>query len=90
MRRSPSGSASPDLVNEMRDEGLLKLFFAGAARAARTRSPSSRPRAKYAEKHRAPAEIEPLAERAERFGPLAVLRYGLGMSEFAIAGATRT
>ena len=41
-------------------------------------------REKYAEKLARLREIEPLAAGADRFGPLEVLRYGLGMSEFGV------
>ncbi len=42
-------------------------------------------RARYVEKRARLQEIQPLAAAADRFGPLAVLRYGLGFSEFGIA-----
>ena len=41
---------SPDLVNEMRDEGLLKVFFAGAVEREDAIAVLEAP-AKYAEKH---------------------------------------
>jgi PadR family transcriptional regulator AphA len=75
----------PELTNEMRDEGLLKLFFAGLLEREDAIAVLEATRKRYAEKHARLKEIEPIAETAERFGPLAVLRYGLGMSEFAIA-----
>ena len=75
----------PALTNEMRDEGLLKLFFAGLLEREDAIAVLEAVRERYAEKHARLKEIEPIAETAERFGPLAVLRYGLGMSEFAIA-----
>jgi PadR family transcriptional regulator, regulatory protein AphA len=74
----------PELVNEMRDEGLLKVFFAGLVGREDAIAVLEAARAKYAEKHAALLAIEPLAKTSERFGPLAVLGYGLGMSEFAI------
>jgi PadR family transcriptional regulator, regulatory protein AphA len=75
---------SPNLTNEMRDEGLLKVFFAGVVEREDAIAVLEAARAKYAEKHAALLAIEPLAEESEHFGPLAVLRYGLGMTEFAI------
>ena len=75
----------------MRDEGLLKLFFAGAidpkraAEVARERAAISRPKA---------AELRAIAEQVERTGApegidaepdagsLTVLRYGIEMSEW--------
>lgn len=74
----------PEMTNEMRDEGLLKLFFAGLLEREDAIAVLEATRQRYAEKQARLKEIEPIAERAERFGPLAVLRYGLGMSEFAI------
>lgn len=71
-------------THELRDEGLLKLFFAGNLR----RDDAIRIlRAKQAE-HEATVkrfreEIEPLAASAERYGPLEVLRYGIEFNEFA-------
>jgi len=75
---------SPDLVQEMRDEGLLKLFFAGLLEPEDAIRVVEATRKLAAAKHAALLAIEPAAAAAERFGPLAVLRYGLGMSEFAI------
>ena len=74
----------PELTHEMRDEGLLKLFFAGLLDRDDAIAVLEAAREKYAQKREALLEIEPSAAAAERFGPLAVLRYGLGMSEFAI------
>lgn len=83
--------ASPPEVFEMRDEGLLELFFAGAIEPARTaeiareRAASSRAKA---------AELRSIAEAVEEAGrpdgpeaepdggSLMVLRYGIEMSEW--------
>jgi DNA-binding PadR family transcriptional regulator len=75
---------SPELVNEMRDEGLLKLFFAGLLGREDAIAVVEAARERYAEKHAALLAIKPPAEATARVGPLHVLRYGLGMTEFAI------
>ena len=74
----------PGLTHELRDEGLLKLFFAGVLGRDEAVAVLEAARESYVQKREALLAIEPPAEAAERFGPLAVLRYGLGMSEFAI------
>ena len=61
---------SPDLVHEMRDEGLLKLFFAGVLGREDAIAVLEAARAKYAEKHAALLAIQPLAGAKEHFGPL--------------------
>lgn len=83
--------ASPPEVFEMRDEGLLELFFAGSIEPARTaeiareRAATSRAKA---------AELRLIAEAVDEAGPdgpeakpdagsLTVLRYGIEMSEWA-------
>jgi DNA-binding PadR family transcriptional regulator len=81
----------PPEVLEMRDEGLLKLFFAGAidpkraAEVARERAAISRTKS---------AELRAIAEQVERdgapegidvepdAGSLTVLRYGIEMSDW--------
>jgi DNA-binding PadR family transcriptional regulator len=75
---------NPDLAHELRDEGLLKLFFAGLLEREDAIAVVEAARRRHVEKREALLAIEPRAEATERFGPLAVLRYGLGMSEFAI------
>ncbi len=75
----------PELTHEMRDEGLLKVFFAGMLEREDAIAVLEATRERYTEKRARLKEIEPLAASADRFGPLAVLRYGLGFSEFGIA-----
>ena len=75
----------PELTHEMRDEGLLKVFFAGMLEREDAIAVLEAARERYAEKRARLEEIEPLAASADRFGPLAVLRYGLGFCEFGIA-----
>jgi DNA-binding PadR family transcriptional regulator len=74
----------PDLTHELRDEGLLKMFFAGALDRADAIAVLEATREKAVRKREQLLAIEPLAADADRYGPLAVLRYGLGMAEFAI------
>jgi DNA-binding PadR family transcriptional regulator len=76
--------AAPDLTHELRDEGLLKLFFAGHLAPANALAILRAKRDEHervAEQFR--TEIEPFAASAERFGPLEVLRYGIAYNEFA-------
>jgi PadR family transcriptional regulator, regulatory protein AphA len=91
--------AGPPEVLETRDEGLLKLFFAGsidptrAAEIARERAATSRAKA---EQLRAIAEIVDEtgkpdgAEARPDAGSLAVLRYGIEMSEWTADWFERT
>lgn len=79
----------PEQMHEMRDEGLLKLFFAGTLEREDAIAVLEAKRAAHERKLAALREIEPLAAAAERFGPFAVLRYGVEMSEFAIGWCDR-
>ena len=80
----------PELTQEMRDEGLLKLFFAGLLERDDAIAVLAATRERQIEKLERLREIEPHAAAAERFGPHAVLRYGLGMSEFAVRWCDET
>jgi DNA-binding PadR family transcriptional regulator len=73
-----------ELLYELRDEGLLKLFFAGMLEREDAIAVLEAARAKYVVKREALLAIEPPAKATERFGPFEVLRYGLGLTEFAI------
>jgi PadR family transcriptional regulator, regulatory protein AphA len=75
---------SPEQIHEMRDEGLLKLFFAGVLEREDAIAVVEAKRQAPGRKLAVLREIEPFAKQAERSGPYAVLRYGVGMSEFAI------
>jgi DNA-binding PadR family transcriptional regulator len=70
-------------VFENRDEGLLKLFFAGAAPDAAVEAIEAK-RAYHARKLEQLREIEPVAKAARDRFPYLVLRYGLEHSEFSI------
>lgn len=74
----------PGLTQEMRDEGLLKIFFAELVDRDEAVAALEATRANAVEKRRRLLEIEELAATATRFGPLAVLRYGLAMTELTI------
>ena len=74
----------PELTNELRDEGLLKLFFAGLLGRDDAIVVLETARQAYARKREALLQIEPRAAASERVGPHAVLEFGLGMTEFAI------
>src|SRR5918912_1498181 len=71
---------------EVRDEGLLKLFFAGAAEPGRAAEIIDAKQRLMEEKVAALREIEPLAIAVAPSDPFPymVLRYGLESSEWAI------
>ena len=75
---------SQDLIHELRDEGLLKLFFAGVLGTDELLAVLERKRAGHEAELARLREIEPFATTAERFGPLEVLHYGISMHEMAI------
>jgi PadR family transcriptional regulator, regulatory protein AphA len=69
----------PPQVFEIRDEGLLKLFFAGAKPDAARKALEAR-RAHYEDMRRQLVEIEPLAKSAPDRFPELVLSCGLSLS----------
>jgi PadR family transcriptional regulator AphA len=83
---------SPPQVFELRDEGLLELFFAGSIDPARTPEIARERAAKAAE---SASELRALEKQIELSGPhegpehspdqgsLTVLRYGIEMNEWA-------
>jgi DNA-binding PadR family transcriptional regulator len=73
----------PPEVFEMRDEGLLKLFFSGAKPDAARKALEAR-RAYYENKRAQLLEIQPLAKSAPDRFPELVLRCGLSLSEASI------
>jgi PadR family transcriptional regulator, regulatory protein AphA len=77
-------------THELRDEGLLKLFFAGEAGKEELEAVLREKRAAHAAALEELRAIEPLARSAERFGPHQVLGYGLAYNEFAIAWCDKT
>jgi PadR family transcriptional regulator, regulatory protein AphA len=82
--------ASDEMTHELRDEGLLKLFFAGSRSRKQIASVVRQKRDAHAAALAELRAIEPLASSAERFGPAEVLHYGLAYNEFAIAWCERT
>jgi PadR family transcriptional regulator AphA len=76
---------------ELRDEGLLKLFFAGAADPGKAVEIIDAKQRLMEEKLAALREIEPLAADASASDPFPylVLRYGLESSEWVIAWCER-
>jgi DNA-binding PadR family transcriptional regulator len=90
-RITPSGKkavrdwiVATEMTHELRDEGLLKLFFAGALGRDEAEAVVRAKRAAHQAALDELRDIEPFAAQAERFGPHAVLRYGLEFNEFAI------
>ena len=73
-----------EMTHELRDEGLLKLFFAATqgddTAAAVVREKRDAHNAALAELR----AIEPSAKASGRFGPAEVLAYGLAYNEFAV------
>jgi DNA-binding PadR family transcriptional regulator len=86
--------AGPPQVFELRDEGLLELFFAGAIDPARTAEIARERAAQSAETASVLRGLEDVLNAGERdggpeyqpdHGSLAVLRYGIEMNEWAAA-----
>lgn len=75
--------SSGELTHELRDEGLLKLFFAGTRAKEEIAAVLRAKRDAHAAALAELREIEPLAESAGRYGPAEVLRYGLAYNAFA-------
>jgi DNA-binding PadR family transcriptional regulator len=83
--------AQPPQVFELRDEGLLELFFAGSVEPARTPEIARERAAQAAEKAEVLRGVKRMKEAAEQDGiPYssdpgsdAVLRYGIEMNEWA-------
>ncbi|MDX6587369.1 MAG: hypothetical protein QOI31_1842 [Solirubrobacterales bacterium] len=75
---------APEQVHELRDEGLLKLFFAAAQDNDAVIAAIREKRDAHAAALVELRDIEPHARAAERVGPAEVLGYGLAYNEFAI------
>ena len=80
----------PAQVQELRDEGLLKLFFAATEGRDEVIAAIQGKRDAHAAKLAELREIEPHAKAAERVGPAEVLGYGLALNEFAIRWCDET
>ena len=81
---------SSEQTHELRDEGLLKLFFAGTAGTEEIKKVLREKRSAHAAALEEIRAIETLARSVERFGPHAVLGYGLAYNEFAIRWCDET
>ena len=81
---------TPEQVHELRDEGLLKLFFAAAQGNDAVTAAIREKRDAHASALAELREIEPYAQSAERVGPAEVLGYGLAYNEFAIRWCEET
>ncbi|MGH2954626.1 MAG: PadR family transcriptional regulator [Solirubrobacterales bacterium] len=79
----------PPEVFEMRDEGLLKLFFADAAEPGTAVEIIEARKRFHEQKLAALREIEPLASQQPDPYPYQVLRYGLEFSEWVIDACDR-
>jgi PadR family transcriptional regulator, regulatory protein AphA len=77
--------AQPPEVLELRDEGLLQLFFAGAAQEGARKTLEGK-RKLHREKLERLREIEPAARDAAATDPFPylTLRYGIALTEFSI------
>ena len=82
--------SAPEQVHELRDEGLLKLFFAATQGKDEVVAAIEGKRDAHATKLAELREIEPHARAAERVGPAEVLGYGLALTSSRSAGATDT
>ena len=74
---------------EMRHEGMLKLFFAGALEPSEQVSRLRDLQRQHAEKVAALREIEVLAGRHPESFPYLVLRFGIGFNEWAVEWCER-
>jgi PadR family transcriptional regulator AphA len=81
----------PPVRHELRDEGLLKLFFAGATKPGNAVEIIDAKQSALEEKLAALRAIEPHAAAAESSDPFPylVLRYGLESTEWAIEWCER-
>jgi PadR family transcriptional regulator, regulatory protein AphA len=74
---------------ELRDEGLLKLFFSGAGTPADAAESVAAKRRFHADKLERLREIEPAAKASDDPYPYKVLRHGIEYSEWMIAWCER-
>jgi PadR family transcriptional regulator AphA len=79
----------PPEVFEMRDEALLKLFFAGAAQPGKAAEIIEARKRFHEQKLAKLREIEPVASAAADPFPYQVLRYGIAFSEWVVAWCER-
>jgi len=82
------GSAEP--LYELRDEGLLKLFFADSLPASTVLEQLETIRARHERQLAELREIETVARSAPMDGPYLTLQFGIGLSEWAIQWCRET
>jgi PadR family transcriptional regulator, regulatory protein AphA len=80
---------APPETLELRDEGLLKLFFSSAGSPAAAAEAIAAKRRLHEQKLGRLKEIEPLAEASEDPYPYMVLRHGIELSEWTIEWCRR-
>lgn len=81
---------SDEMTHELRDEGLLKLFFAATQDPETVAAVIRQKRDAHAAAIAEFREIEPFAASAERFGPAQTLAYGIAYNEFAVRWCDET
>ena len=81
--------AAPAETFELRDEGLLKLFFSGAATPGDAAASVADKRRYHADKLERLREIEPAVEALDDPYPYMVLSHGIEYSEWMIAWCER-
>jgi PadR family transcriptional regulator, regulatory protein AphA len=79
----------PPITLELRDEGLLKLFFSEAGTPATASQSVAAKRRIHEEKLERLREIEPAVEQLDDPYPLMVLRHGVEYSEWMIGWCER-
>ncbi len=79
-----------ELTHELRDEGLLKLFFAASQGEGTAIAVLRKKRDAHAAAFAELKAIEPDAKASGRFGPTEVLAYGLAYNEFAMRWCEET
>lgn len=79
-----------EMTHELRDEGLLKLFFAAIQGPETAAAVVREKRDTHAGALAELRAIEPSAKASGRFGPAEVLAYGLAYNEFAVRWCEET
>jgi PadR family transcriptional regulator, regulatory protein AphA len=79
----------PPATFELRDEGLLKLFFSGAGTPGAAAESVAAKRRFHADKLERLREIEPAVKASDDPYPYTVLRHGIEYSEWMIAWCER-
>lgn len=82
--------SSGQMTHELRDEGLLKLFFAATQDSATVAEVIREKRDTHTAAIEELRAIQPFAAAAERFGPAQILAYGIAYNEFAVRWCEET